>query len=179
MPAQEHIDRQDLLRFTPACQNLSRAIHATAVVAGSSFTGIQRASGASPYDKDRLRPLGWLRLQVPVWPASARSGCGANSSSFLRPKVQRLAPAYEHRRKSSTMTHCVRENHPPQSANQDVEKCCKLISPLQGNSTRICVQHNNPPPGKFSGGKISQKAMGGFIVQHNLGGLIISIRGLL
>ena len=99
MPAQEHIDRQDLLRFTPACQNLSRAIHATAVVAGSSFTGIQRASGASPYDKDRLRPLGWLRLQVPVWPAGARSGCGANSSSFLRPKVQRLAPAYEHRRK--------------------------------------------------------------------------------
>ena len=142
MPAQEHIDRQDLLRFTPACQNLSRAIHATAVVAGSSFTGIQRGSGASPYDKDRLRPLGWLRLQVPVWPAGARSGCGANSSSFLRPKVQRLAPAYEHRRKSSTMAHCVRDAPlaaPPTPAATLPSACWRLLSDIPATTALFAV----------------------------------------
>ena len=104
----EHIDRQYLLRFTPPRQNLSRAIHAAAVVAGSSSTGIVRASGANPYNKGRLRPLGWMRLQVTVWHAGARSSCGASSSSVLRPEVQRLAPACEHRRKSSALAHRVR-----------------------------------------------------------------------
>ena len=69
----KHIDRQYLLRFSPTRQNLSRAIHAAAVVAGSSSTRILRASGANPYNKGRLRPLGWMRLQVTVWPAGARS----------------------------------------------------------------------------------------------------------
>ena len=104
----KHIDRQYVPRFTQARQNLSRAIHAAAVVAGSSSTGIVRASGANPYNKGRLRPLGWMRLQVTVWPTGARSSCGASSSSVLRPKVQRLAPACEHRRKSSALAHRVR-----------------------------------------------------------------------
>ena len=142
----KHIDRQYLLRFSPTRQNLSRAIHAAAVVAGSSSTRILRASGANPYDKDRLRPLGWMRLQVKVWPAGARSSCGASSSSVLRPKVQRLAPACEHRRKSSALAHrvraCTSGSSTHSGCNHMPSACRRLLSDIPGTTALFAVTSN-------------------------------------
>jgi len=90
----KHIDRQYVPRFTQARQNLSRAIHAAAVVAGSSSPRILRASGASPYDKDRLRPRGWLRLQVAVWPTGARSSNHHMSSTHHMPPTHHTSSTH-------------------------------------------------------------------------------------
>ena len=139
----KHIDRQYLLSFSPTRQNLSRAIHAAAVVAGSSSTRILRASGVNPYDQDRLRPLGWMRLQVKFWPAGARSSCGASSSSFLRPEVQRLAPACEHRRKSSALAHrvraCTSGSSTHSGCNHMPSACRRLLSDIPGTTALFAV----------------------------------------